>query len=156
MTTEIAEAALSQQLIVFQLNEEEFALDVSQVKSIERIQPVTRVPGTASFVKGVINLRGVITPVIDLNERFGSDAEVTEKTAKIIIAAINDVEAGLIVDEANDVIDILADSIEAPPEAEGNVSAEYIKGVVKHNGKILILLNLDKVLNPDELRATEK
>jgi purine-binding chemotaxis protein CheW len=156
MTTEFADAAISHQVIVFQLNDEEFALDVSQVKSIERIQPVTRVPGTASFVKGVINLRGVITPVIDLNERFGSGEEVNEKTAKIIIAGIDDVEAGLIVDEANDVIDILAESIEAPPEAEGNVSAEYIKGVAKHNGKMLILLNLDKVLNPEELRAPEK
>ncbi|MFC7372193.1 chemotaxis protein CheW [Fictibacillus iocasae] len=144
------------QVIVFQLNGEEFAIEVSQVKSIERMQPVTRVPGAVPFVRGVINLRGVITPVIDLNTRFGSEGTHDEKQAKIIIASNNGTEAGLIVDEANDVLDIPADSVEPPPEVNGTISAEYIKGIARSGDRILVVLDLDKVLNPEELKASAR
>ena len=93
-------------LIVFQLSGKEYGIPVYLVHGIERVQHITRVPGTAPFVKGVINLRGVVTPIIDLRKRFEmEEAEYTDST-RVIIVSVEDIEVGLIVDAANDVIDI--------------------------------------------------
>ncbi|MDP4169376.1 MAG: chemotaxis protein CheW [Bacillota bacterium] len=132
-------------IIVFQLKEKEYAIPVSQVRSIEKIQHITRVPGTVPFVKGVINLRGVVTPIIDLRKRFDLEEGYSDST-RVIIATLEDKEVGLIVDSANDVIDITADSIEPPPEIVGGTESAFLKGVVKIDNRLLILLDLDKVL----------
>lgn len=149
---------LENKLIVFQLEGEEYAISVQSVGSIERILPITRVPSTPAFVMGVINLRGVVIPVIDLKERFyQKQTEFTEQT-RIIIVHIDGITVGLVVDEANDVIDIQSDQIEPPPESVGTVEVEYINGVVKLEKRLLILLELTKVLNKrdmTELRAVE-
>lgn len=137
-------------VIVFELQKEEYALSVDHVGAIERIQPITRIPETANFVKGVINLRGVIIPIIDLRLRFGlPEAKLTDAN-RIIIVHFKDKEVGLIVDGANDVIDIPQDSIEAPPEVIDSVDVDYIDGVVKLDERLLVLLNLEKVLATDE------
>ncbi|WP_018132539.1 chemotaxis protein CheW [Effusibacillus pohliae] len=138
--------------IVFRLGDEEYGVEVNQVRSIERMQRITRVPNTPAFVKGVINLRGVVTPVIDLRTRFGLGTETYTDTTRIIIVAVNEMEVGLIVDSANDVIDISSDSIEPPPEIVGGVRAAYLEGVAKLQDRLLILLNLEKVLNEEELQ----
>lgn len=134
-------------IIVFQLKEKEYAIPVSQVRSIEKVQYVTRVPGTVSFVKGVINLRGLVTPIIDLRSRFELEENPYNESSRVIICALDDMEVGLIVDAANDVIDIPAQSIEPAPEIVGVLEAEYIEGVIKIDKRLLILLNLEKVLN---------
>ncbi|HLR07949.1 MAG TPA: chemotaxis protein CheW [Bacillota bacterium] len=140
-----------QKVIVFQLEDEEYAVPVGQVGSIERIEPITRVPQTAAFVKGVINLRGVVTPIIDLRTRFGlEEAEYSDST-RIIIIHMDEMEVGLIVDSANDVIDIPHDAIEPAPEVVGAVDVDYIKGVAKLENRLLILLDLEKVLSKDEM-----
>jgi purine-binding chemotaxis protein CheW len=133
-------------VIVFQLKNEEYALPVQYVRSIEKIQHITRVPRTAHYVKGVINLRGVVTPIIDLRERFGFPSAPYSEQTRIIIVALQDIEVGLIVDAANDVLDIPASSIEPPPEAIGAVEVDYVHGVAKVGKRLLILLNLEKVL----------
>ncbi|MGM0827202.1 MAG: chemotaxis protein CheW [Bacillota bacterium] len=133
-------------LIVFQLVDKEYAIPVDQVRSIEKLQHITRVPRTPSYVKGVINLRGVVTPIIDLRSRFDlSSSEPTEST-RVIIVGLEDKEVGLIVDAANDVLDVEREMIEPSPEVVGVVEAEYIAGVVKQNKRLLILLHLDKIL----------
>ncbi len=138
-------------VIVFQLKDEEYAVSVQQVGSIERMQPITRVPQTADFVKGVINLRGVVTPIIDLRARFGIEASEMSESTRIIIVYLDDMEVGLIVDAANDVIDIPEDAIEPAPEVVGTVDADYIDGVAKLDNRLLILLNLPKVLSKEEI-----
>ncbi|WRP08826.1 chemotaxis protein CheW [Rossellomorea aquimaris] len=133
-------------LIVFQLVDKEYAIPVDQVRSIEKLEHITRVPRTPSYVKGVINLRGVVTPIIDLRSRFDlSSSEPTEST-RVIIVGLDDKEVGLIVDAANDVLDVEREMIEPSPEVVGVVEAEYIGGVVKQNKRLLILLHLDKIL----------
>ncbi|MCT8139841.1 chemotaxis protein CheW [Anaerobacillus sp. CMMVII] len=133
-------------VIVFQLQDEEYGIEVEYVRSIERVQHITRVPKTPDFVKGVINLRGVVTPIIDLRNRFGlEDLETTDST-RMIIVAVDHMEVGLIVDAANDVIDIPIEAIEPPPQVVGGVEADYLRGVAKLAKRLLILLNLDKVL----------
>lgn len=141
----------NKKVIVFQLNEEEYAVSVKQVGSIERIEPITRVPQTANFVKGVINLRGVVTPIIDLRIRFDIEEAEYSELSRIIIVYLNDMEVGLIVDEANDVIDIPMSAIEPAPEVIGAIDVDYIEGVAKLKDRLLILLDLQKVLTKEEI-----
>jgi len=144
--------ALENKIIVYQLEEEEYAISVQYVGSIERILPITRVPRTEKFVKGVINLRGVVTPVIDLKQRFyGKETEFTNET-RIIIVHVDDITVGLIVDSAKDVIDITQDQIEAAPESVGAEVVEYITGVVRYDDRLLILLDLHKVIHKGEIQ----
>jgi purine-binding chemotaxis protein CheW len=143
-------------VIVFRLKDEEYGVDVNQVRSIERMQKITRVPRTAPFVKGVINLRGVVNPIINLRSRFDLEEEVETDSTRIIIVALDDMEVGLIVDAANDVIDVPVNAIEPPPEVVGGIGADYLRGVAKLDQRLLILLNLNKVLNADELNQVKK
>lgn len=135
-------------VIVFQLADKEYAIPVSYVQGIEKLMHITRVPKTAHYVKGVINLRGVVTPIIDLRERFYLPVSPNEETTRIIIINIGDMEVGFVVDSANDVLDIPAASIEQQPEVVGSLEEEFISGVAKLDKRLLILLHLDKVLNP--------
>ncbi|OXM84689.1 chemotaxis protein CheW [Paenibacillus rigui] len=143
-------------VIVFALAHEEYGVEVERVRTIERMQPMTRVPKTPEFVKGVINLRGVVTPVIDLRGRFGfAESEYTDNT-RIIIVAVKDIEVGLIVDSANDVIDVDTDCIDDPPEIVGGIKAKYLRGIAKiSEERLLILLNLEEVLNKSEIIQLE-
>ncbi|MCD7033759.1 chemotaxis protein CheW [Metabacillus sp. GX 13764] len=136
-------------LIVFQLDREEYGIPVEQVQSIEKMQQITRVPRTKSFIKGVLNMRGVITPVADLRSRFGIEEVPADEQTRMIIVTLEDKEIGFIVDAANDVADISEDSIEPPPEAAGSVSAEYILGVVKIGNRLITLLDLKAVLEEE-------
>lgn len=135
-------------VIVFQLADKEYAIPVSYVRGIEKLVHITRVPKTPHFVKGVINLRGVVTPIIDLRERFGLVASENIESTRIIIISLEDMEVGFVVDSANDVLDIAANSIEPQPEVVGSFEEEFISGVAKLDKRLLILLHLEKVLNP--------
>jgi len=144
-------------VIVFTLAHEEYGIEVDKVRTIERLMPITRVPKTPDFVKGVINLRGVVIPVIDLRGRFGLTESELGENSRIIIVAVNDMEVGFIVDSANDVLDIMDDTIENPPEIVGGVKAKYLSGVAKiGDNRLLILLNLSEVLNRGEIVQLEQ
>lgn len=142
-------------VIVFQLKDEEYGVEVDQVRSIERMQHITRVPRTPDFVKGVINLRGVVTPIIELRKRFGIEETESSDSTRIIIVSVGNMEVGLIVDAANDVVDIPNNIIEPPPEIVGGIEADYLRGVAKMDKRLLILLNLDKALNSKELKEVQ-
>jgi purine-binding chemotaxis protein CheW len=143
-------------VIVFKLGTEEYGIEVEKVQTIERMMPITRVPKTYSFIKGVINLRGVVIPVIDLRGRFSiAEAEHTDQT-RIIIVNVNEMEVGFIVDSANDVIDLNRDIIDTPPDVVGGIKAKYLDGVAKiGDDRLLIMLNLSEVLNKGEIVQLE-
>lgn len=143
-------------VIVFKLGTEEYGIEVERVQTIERMLPITRVPKTYSFVKGVVNLRGVVIPVIDLGGRFSlPEAEYTDQT-RIIIVTVSDMQVGFIVDSANDVVDLNEDDIGTPPEIVGGVKAKYLRGVAKlGDERLLIMLNLHEVLNKSEIISLE-
>lgn len=144
-------------VIVFSLAHEQYGVEVDKVKTIERMQPLTRVPKTPAFVKGVINLRGVVVPVIDLRGRFNlPEADYTDNS-RIIIVAVKDLEVGMIVDTANDVVDVDSDAIEQPPEIVGGIRAKYLRGLAKlKDDRLLVLLNLEEVLNKAEIVQLEQ
>lgn len=139
-----------EKVIVFDLNNEEYGIPVKNVKSIEKIQFITRVPKVNDFVKGVINLRGVVTPIIDLRLRFNFEEKKYNERTRIIIVTFEDKEVGFIVDSANDVIDIPSDCVESAPEVVGEQEHDYIEGIAKLDKRLLIILDLEKVLNMNE------
>jgi len=144
-------------VIVFALAGEQYGIEVDKVRTIERMMPITRVPKTPAFVKGVINLRGVVIPVIDLRGRFGLPETEATDTSRIIIVQVNDLEVGFIVDAANDVIDIDSDRIDSPPEVVGVIYAKYLRGVARlDDDRLLIMLNLVEVLNKEEIIQLEQ
>ena len=137
-------------VISFSLQAEEYAIPVKQVGSIERMQQITRVPNTVSYIKGVINLSGVVTPIIDLRKRFGLQEKAYDDSTRIIIVYYKELELGIIVDSARDVIDIYEEDIEPTPEVIGSVDVDYINGVTKVGNRLLILPDLEKVLEQSE------
>ncbi|WP_058303951.1 chemotaxis protein CheW [Gorillibacterium timonense] len=144
-------------VIVFKLGAEEYGIEVEKVETIERIQHLTRVPKTPPFIKGVMNLRGVVVPVLDLRGRFGLEETAYTDSSRIIIISIKDLKVGMIVDSADDVIDVDSETISDPPEIVGGVKAKYLRGVARvGEERLLILLNLKEVLNKGELVQLEE
>jgi len=138
-------------VIVFRLLDEHFGVDVSQVKSIERIDTITKVPRTPGFVKGVIHLRGAVIPIIDLKERLGMEPTSMTDQSRVILVTMDGHEVGIIVDSANDVMDISVSSIEPPPRMVSRIDMKYLQGIAKLPDQLLVLLNLDKVLDMEEI-----
>lgn len=141
-----------QKVIIFRLKDELYGVPVEQVVSIERWEAVTRVPNAPSFIKGIINLRGEILPVIDLQQRFGLGVSNQTEESRLVIVQDEEIKIGLIVDEAKDVIDLNSETIDPSPETASG-QGTYILGVAKHEENLLILLNMEKVLRDDHLEA---
>jgi len=145
------------QMVTFKIGEEEFGVDILRVQEIIRIMEITRVPKAPHFVEGVINLRGRVIPIIDLRRRFGLTAREHDKDTRIIVIEINNMIVGFVVDAVHEVLRIPADTVEPPPPAVmGGVDSEYIKGVGKLDDRLLILLDLDRLLSQEEQMELEQ
>lgn len=148
---ELSHESERNQIVVFQLGEEEYAVDITQSKQIIKISKITPVPNTAEFIRGVINLRGQIVPVVDLRKRFKIDG-VGEKE-RIITVEVRDSLIGLVVDNINEVFWYNAGEIEPAPEVDGGIKQEYLKGVVKREERLIVLIDLDKMLYENKLKG---
>ena len=135
------------QLVTFKLGSEEFALDILLVQEINRRVEITKVPKTPEFVEGVINLRGKIVPVLDLRKRFGLVGREFTAQSRIIVVNIDKRVLGLMVDSVSEVLRIPEHTVEPPPPLVAGIDATYIKGIGKFQGRLLILLDLGKVLS---------
>lgn len=142
-----------QQLVVFHLAGETYGIDISSVHEIIRMQTVTEVPRTPDFVEGVINLRGRIVPVIDLRKRFGMRLDEVTANSRIIVVEVNGVTVGMTVDAVSEVLRLPEANIEPPPNMFSGVDVSYLKGVGKWQQRLIILLNLDKVLYLNQQQA---
>ncbi|AZV47734.1 chemotaxis protein CheW [Bacillus halotolerans] len=148
-----AEIKTGEKMIVFMVNGKEYAISVTQVKSIEKWQKPTRVPGVEPYICGVINLRGVVTPVIDLRKRLSlPEYEITDET-RIIIIAYRDIEVGWIVDEANDVITVHESEIESAPESVQKDTYVSIKQIVKQENRLLNIIDANAVLDKESSQS---
>lgn len=139
------------QLVVFRLSKGEYGLPITKVQEINRLVPITKLPQTPAFMEGIINLRGRIIPVIDLRKRFQLErlTQDQDEESRIIIVEVNRQTVGIIVDEVREVTRLRRDCIEPPPQ--GFVLEEqYVDGVGKQEGRILILLNIDQILSGRE------
>jgi purine-binding chemotaxis protein CheW len=131
-------------IVAFKLGEEEYGLDIKFVQSIERIQQITRVPNAPSYVKGVINLRGNVTPVVDLRTKLNFEPANFTSDTRVIITKNGDIELGYIVDQTRDVIDVNTNDIESASTIGTN--SEFFEGIAKINGRLIILLNLEELM----------
>ncbi len=149
------------QYLTFALNGETYAIGILNVKEIIDFGDLTEVPMMPSFIKGVINLRGRVVPVIDLTARFGHGVTQIAKRTSVIIVEIDDTAAGengemlqnigIMVDAVNEVVDIAQDEIEPPPSFGTRIRADFISGMAKRNSKFMILLAADQVLSIEEM-----
>ncbi len=148
------------QYLSFNLDDEVFALDISKVREVLEYTTVTKVPQTPAFMKGVINLRGNVVPVIDMRLKFGMS--VTEKTINtcVIIVEINvDGETtvlGAMADSVQEVFELEADQIEPAPEIGTRLKTEFIKGMGKRDESFIIILDIDKVFSSDEVAMVQE
>jgi purine-binding chemotaxis protein CheW len=133
-----------EQLVIFQLNEQQYALPIQETQEIIRMTAITQVPNTRHYVEGIINLRGSIVPVINLNKRLGLPVNEYNDATRIIVVENEGQKVGMIVDNVLEVGRFTEDEIEPPSVAGDNV--DYLKGVVKKGDRLWLLLNLVKVL----------
>ncbi len=158
-TTEILND-LAGKYLSFLMADEEYGLEILKVQEIIGIMDITTVPRTPEYIRGVINLRGKIIPVVDLRVKFGMDStKDTELTCIIVVDVVKDdtdMQMGILVDTVSEVLDIESENIEPAPSFGNDVNANFILGVGKFEEKVIILLDIDKVLTGEELKmATE-
>lgn len=159
-TVSVGEKHRGGKYLVFHLGREEFGVEVLKVREIMGLQDITAVPQTAPFVKGVINLRGKVIPVIDLRLKFGlSVAEYTQRTCIVVVQVEEGSHAlmmGVIVDGVSEVLTMQETDIEDTPEFGEDLKVDYILGMAKLKGKVKILLDIDRVLSACEIRKLEQ
>ena len=143
------------QLVSFKIGEEEFGVDILSVQEINRMLQITKVPNTPDFIEGVINLRGRIIPVIDLRIKLGMERKDHGKNTRIVVVEIKGQTIGFIVDEVSEVLRIPKNITEAPPEMVGGVNSDFITSIGKLDDRLLILLDLEKILSTTELNVLE-
>lgn len=153
-------ARLAGKYLTFRLADEEYGLEILKVQEIIQMQTITRVPRTPAYVRGVINLRGKVIPVVDLRLKFGLEGvEDTDRTCIIVVQirqGDNVVIMGIIIDEVREVLDIAGDNIEDAPDFGSQIDTEFIMGMGKIGQSVKILLDIDKVLSAAELKSVAR
>ncbi len=146
--------------LTFTMAEEEYGIGILKIKEIIGMMPITTVPQTPDFVKGVINLRGKVIPVMDLRLRFGLEAiEYNDRTCIIVVeieGQAGTIQIGIVVDSVSEVLNVKGEDIEDTPTFGTKLDTEYILGMAKMEGGVKILLDIDKVLNAEEIAVLEK
>jgi purine-binding chemotaxis protein CheW len=137
---------LERQLVVFDVGDESFGVEIDSVQEIIRMQLITRVPGAPEFVEGIINLRGRIIPVIDLRRRIGLPRAAVSKSSRIVVVEIAGPTVGMIVDGVSEVLRLTEDSVEPPSSVVSSDDSDYIKGIAKLDDRLITLLQLDRLL----------
>lgn len=139
------------QVVGFRIGRESFALPIGAVHEIVRPPEITAVPHAPDYVEGVINLRGRILPVIDLRKRFGATRIENTRKNRILVVDSDGRRVGLMVDAASEVLKLSPAHIEAPPEVFGDAETNYVTGVARYQGRLIILVDLNKILQRGEL-----
>jgi purine-binding chemotaxis protein CheW len=146
---------MEQQLVVFELANEFYGINIALVESIIKMQAITQLPQTPSYVKGVTNLRGSVLPVINLRTRFALEAKEDTRQTRIIIVTMGNIKVGVVVDGVSEVLRVSDESIEPLPALVNTVDSAFLKGIVRLEDRLIILLELSKVLNLDEQKSLE-
>ena len=153
--TKLAGETVGQEFLVFTLGDEEYGIDILKVQEIRGYDQVTRIANTPSFIKGVTNLRGVIVPIIDLRLKFDQpDVEYNDNTVVIVLNLVQRV-VGIVVDGVSDVLSLTQDQIRPAPEFAVTMSTEYMAGLGALGERMLILVDIEKLLNSDEMALVD-
>lgn len=144
-------AADGQQFLTFTLQDEEYGIDILRVQEIKGFSMVRPIPNAPQYIKGVLNLRGTVVPIVDLRNRFGMEEIEYNQFTVIIVVSVGTKVVGLIVDAVSDVLNIPNDQIEDTPEMGGDIDSSYFTGMGKVGEKLVLLLNIDKLVNAERL-----
>jgi len=139
------------EFVIFKLCDEYYGIDIQNVENIEKVLKITRVPYTEGHIEGVVNLRGNIIPIIDLRKRFNLPAKNSDDESRIIIVKAKGVTVGMIVDSSSEVLQLENVDIDEAPAIKGSVDQDYIRQIGKSDGRIIMLIDLMKVLGIEEL-----
>lgn len=143
----------SSQLVSFRLADEEYGIEITKVQEIILLGEVTRIPQSPVFIKGLINLRSTVIPIVDLRLRFGLQEQAKTDEARIMVVNVRGKTIGLIVDAVSEVLRISAEQIAPPPPTIAGLGRDYLTGLVKLDKRLLILLDVDKLLDESALAA---
>jgi len=146
---------MEQQLVVFELANEFYGINIAVVESIIKMQAITQLPQTPAYVKGVTNLRGSVLPVIDLRARFALETKEDTRQTRIIIVTMGSIKVGVVVDGVSEVLRVSDELIEPLPPMVNSVNSVFLKGIVRLESRLIILLELGKVLDLNEQQALE-
>ena len=139
------------QLVVFDLEKEEYGVEISQVREIIKMEEISKIPRAPDYIEGVINLRGQVTTVISLRKKFGLAEKEVDQYTRIIVAEVDGLTLGITVDAVNEVLKLPLKDIEATPAIVANdVDTKYLRGVGKLDDRLLILLDIRRIMNDDE------
>lgn len=147
----IAQKSLAQQFLTFTVGGEEYGVDIMTVREIKGWTETTRLPNSQEFMRGVMNLRGLIIPIFDLRTRFHMG--ITEATAKhvVIILAIGERNIGILVDTVSDILDASSEQIKSAPEGDTQVDADYISGLISLEERMVVLLNVEHLFDTNNI-----
>jgi purine-binding chemotaxis protein CheW len=140
----------TRQLVIFNINDEEFGIDIEQVNIIERPMAIFKIPNTPDFVEGLINLRGKVHTVFNMRKRFKMPVKEFDDNTKIIMANTGSAIVGLVVDEVREIIKVEDSDIESTPKVLVDMKRKYVSGIAKVDSRIILLLDLDIVLSIEE------
>jgi len=144
---------MSTQMVVFKLSNEEFAVEVSSVEAIIKLQAITKVPHAPAHVVGVTNLRGNIVPVIDLKKRLNLPKTDHSADTRIIVALLQEAKVGMVVDSVSQVIEIDDSQIEPTPQISTSIDSTYIRGIVKVDTRLVIMLDLAMIFSDEKIKT---
>lgn len=147
---------MEKQLVIFDLGSEQFGIEIAAVEGIVKMQEITKVPYSPSYMEGITNLRGAVLPVIDLNKRFGLPVEEVTRDTRIITVSMETVKMGMIVSSVTEVLTIDENVIELPQGMVTSINQEFITGVAKIDSRLVILLDLSHIFSADEKLAASK
>ncbi|HPP52704.1 MAG TPA: chemotaxis protein CheW [Thermoguttaceae bacterium] len=148
--TSHSEGSGTLQLVSFHLAEEEYAVEITKVREIILLSEITRVPQTPDYVRGLINLRSTVIPVIDLRRRFGLPAGEQTAESRIMVVDVRGKTIGIVVDAVDEVLRVSRDKIAPPPPTVAGLGREYLRGLVKLEGRLLIFLDIDQILRQED------
>lgn len=144
---------MERQLVVFDLGKEHFGVGITEVDAIIKLQEITRVPKSLNFVEGITNLRGSVLPVVDLRKRMSMEVQEPTNETRIVVVHLEDTKVGMIVDTVTEVMTIQDETIEPAPQMIVSANTAFITGIAKIDGRLIILLDLAKVLTRKEVAA---
>ena len=148
MNTSVDTSAVEEvlQFVTFTLNNEEYAVDILNVQEINRITEITKVPNSADYIEGVINLRGKVIPVINLRKKFAFEDKPVDDTSRIIIMELEGLTNGLVVDSVSEVLRVPSGRIEPAPPMSSDVSSKFIEGLANLDDRLIIIIDINKLM----------